>query len=107
MHELVNKMVKALPKARGTPLSSYLAHLYHHFELLRKEEVVNWETKERIQEYKGTELDFDSKAYVPELLEPFHRKPVRQMTHWNTTLRNLDDRLGRRKRAHVDELKSS
>jgi hypothetical protein len=28
MHELVVKLVKALPKAKGTPLSSYLAHLY-------------------------------------------------------------------------------
>jgi hypothetical protein len=35
MHELVVKLVKALPKARGTPLSSYLAHLYHHLERKR------------------------------------------------------------------------
>ncbi len=43
MHELVSKMVTTLPKAKSTPLLSYLVHLYHYYKLLRREEIVSWE----------------------------------------------------------------
>ncbi len=107
MHELVVKLVKALPKAKDTPLSSYLAHLYHHYELLRKEEVVSCETQERIQQYGGTDSDSESEASIPKLPESSHPEPVRQVTRQKTTPRNLDDIPERRKKARLNEPGSS
>ncbi len=67
MHELVSKIVKALNQAKGTPLSSYLTHLYHHHEALREGERVSWEAQEKILQFGGTESDSDSD--VPEIPE--------------------------------------
>jgi hypothetical protein len=76
MHELVSKLVKALPKAKSTPLSSYLAHLYHFHDFLRPEERASWETQACIRQYGGTESDSDSEAPGPDV--PESSSPVRQ-----------------------------
>jgi hypothetical protein len=34
MHKMIACLVKALPRAKSTPLSSYLIHLYFHKEVL-------------------------------------------------------------------------
>ena len=39
MTELVSKLLKSLPRAKSTLLSSYLAHLYHQTELLSPDEL--------------------------------------------------------------------
>jgi hypothetical protein len=77
MQELVRKMVKALPKAKSTPISSYLAHLYHHHELLRGDEMVSWGAQVKIRQYGGTESDSDSATTLLELLELSQPDPAR------------------------------
>jgi hypothetical protein len=44
MSQLISKLLKSLPKVKSTPLSSYLAHLYHQEELLSQEEILSWES---------------------------------------------------------------
>lgn len=60
MHDVVNKLIKALPKSKDTPLSSNLAHLYDHFDFFLPEEMVSWEAQERISRYRDKASDSDS-----------------------------------------------
>ena len=38
LNDVISKLLMAMPKAKSTPLSSYLAHLYRHADLLTPDE---------------------------------------------------------------------
>ena len=81
MSELISKLLKSLPKAKSTPLSSYLAHLYHQEELLSPEEVRSWTAQDKIWSYGDTESDAgsgESEADQPESspIRPSQQTPV-------------------------------
>ena len=70
MHDLVVKLLKTLPKAKSTPLSSYLVHLYHQEELLHPEELRSWTAQEKIWSYGDTDSDAESGESEPDQPEP-------------------------------------
>ena len=57
MSELISKLLKSLPRAKNTPLSSYLAHLYHQTELLSPDELRGWTAQDKIWRYSDSELE--------------------------------------------------
>jgi hypothetical protein len=57
MSQLISKLLKSLPKVKSTPLSSYLAHLYHQEELLSQDEVRSWESQNKIWSYGDTDSE--------------------------------------------------
>ena len=46
LNDVISKLLKALPKAKSTPLSSYLTHLYCHADLLTPAEHLSWTTQD-------------------------------------------------------------
>ena len=68
VHEQIGRMVKGLRKVKkaGTPLPTYLIHLYHHFELLTPKEQDLYEDLLNIQLYGGPETDEDEEQEVSE-----------------------------------------
>ena len=70
MSELISKLLKSLPKAKSTSLSSYLAHLYHQTELLSPDELRGWTAQDKIWRYGDSESEAgtgDSDSGPPEL----------------------------------------
>ena len=72
------------PTQAGTPLSSYLAHLYHQFELLSQEEVKSWTAQDKIWSYGDTESEADigesesdQREQSPDQPPPTQQTPIR------------------------------
>ena len=57
LNDVISKLLKALPKAKITPLSSYLPHLYRHKNLLTPEEQLSWTTQEKLWSYGDIDSD--------------------------------------------------
>ena len=70
MQELISKLLKALPRAKGTSLSSYLAHLYRHAEVLVMEEGKHYVEQEKIWSYGETDSETGSEESNPKLSPP-------------------------------------
>lgn len=94
-------MVRNLPRCKDTPLSSYLAHLYHSYELLREEELLAWESQVKIMQYGGSASDSDPD--IPDHPQPTHLEVQRVGSRRKTTPRVPEDSPGRSKRGRVGE----
>ena len=57
MSELVSKLLKSLPRAKSTPLLSYLTSLYHQTELLSLDELRDWTARDKIWRYGDTDSE--------------------------------------------------
>ena len=97
MSELITKLLKSLPRAKSTPLSSYLAHLYHQAELLSPDELRGWTAQDKIWKYGDSESetgagDSDSDPPAPSPVQPSQaqhtpEKPIRAGVKRKTTPR--------------------
>ena len=92
MSELIVKLLKSLPRAKSTPLSSYLAHLYHQEELLSPEEIRSWTAQDKIWSYGDTESDAGSGESDPDPgeLSPVRPPPSQQSPSWSSTYRTQE-----------------
>ena len=61
----MDKLVSGLEKGKSSPNSSYLFHLYHRFEFLRKEEMQELEIAKQCFEYG---VNLEAKAQ-PDVIE--------------------------------------
>ena len=112
IHDLVTKMVKSLPTTKGTPLSSYLAHLYHHFELLQEDEMVSWEAQEQIWRYGDKDSEQETDNPDPENPELSQEGPpqeimTRTVSFERTSRKIPEDSSERQVRTRTDEPGSS
>jgi hypothetical protein len=109
MHELVQKLLKALPKAKSTPLSSYLTHLYRHSDNLMPDETRHYVEQEKIWDFGETESDADSDESEPETtppgpspLPPSPAGAARSGARRKITPRS-EDESGRRVRSRIED----
>lgn len=72
MHKMVDPMVKSLRKVRkaGTPLPSYLVHLYAHCKLLALHEQESYDDVLSVQKYSGPETDSEEEPHSPNAIAP-------------------------------------
>lgn len=88
MNEMVDRKVRDLRKSKksGTPLPSYLAHLYSTYELLQSEEEKMYEEILDIQKYGGAVPEEEGGSDREEARTPPPSPPVRKTKKRNRSL---------------------